>query len=513
MQTKIRPVVIAETVVGDAKPCLGLIRSIRWLMAISLAIPAFAQQPVPALSSVIPEGGPAGATVEVTGSGFGSTQGTGAIWLGSTYGNVVSWSDTRIIATVSPISVSGTVKVRQGGAWSNGVQFSVSTAAIASVTPSSGVPGDSIAVTGSGFGASQGSGQLWLGTASGMVQSWSDTRIVAQVAVGSSSGGVQVLQNGVMSNTVPFAINTPHLTSVSPQAGGPGTSVTIVGKGFGTSQGSGTIWLGSTSGQVVSWSDTRIVAGVGADALTGIARVQQNGAWSNAVSFTVPGNTVTLLPNLLNLVVGETHTITASGTDGQPVIGLSWTSSDPAIVSLSAADPPLLSALAPGHVTIAAGAASADVTVSAGALAPGTVIWSNPGSTSVDSIVPAVPSVSGVADVFAFEGGGATVEAITSDGATAWTADVSQAWGVVPDFLGGLVGIEPIPDDPWNYCRIVKWDGITGERSVLYSLSTGAFALHPDGTIFTLSWNTDHSVPIIVGVDPTGGERFNVPLD
>jgi hypothetical protein len=37
-----------------------------------------------------------------------------------------------------------------------------------------------------------------------------------------------------------------------------------------------------------------------------------------------------------------------------------------------------------------------------------------------------VPSASGVADVFAFQNDG-TVQAITSDGTTAWTADVSLA--------------------------------------------------------------------------------------
>jgi len=94
------------------------------------------------------------------------------------------------------------------------------------------------------------------------------------------------------------------------------------------------------------------------------------------------------------------------------------------VVSLSSDDQPVLSALAVGHVTITAGTASCDVTVSAGdlPLPPGTVLWSNPGNGSgVARIVPAVPSPSGVADVFAFQDDG-TVQAITADGTTAWTA-------------------------------------------------------------------------------------------
>jgi hypothetical protein len=155
---------------------------------------------------------------------------------------------------------------------------------------------------------------------------------------------------------------------------------------------------------------------VGPTALTGVARVEQNGAWSNAGSFAVPsGNPVALLPNLLNMVVGDTHTVQAVNSTGQPVTGLTWTSSDPTVVSLSTDNPPLLTAVAAGHVTVTAGSASIDVTVSAADLPLGTVTWSNPGNGSgVYKIVPAVPSPSGVADVFAFQKDG-TVQAITSD--------------------------------------------------------------------------------------------------
>ena len=182
---------------------------------------------------------------------------------------------------------------------------------------------------------------------------------------------------------------------------------------------------------------------------------------------------------------------------------------------MSSDDPPVLTALSAGHVTITAGDASADVTVSAGALPLGTVIWSNPGNGSgVYSIVPAVPSASGVADVFAFQGDG-TVQAITSDGATAWTADVSQAWPVVPDFQGGLVGID------WSTgtASIVKWDGTTGQRYPAYipsgdSVVTYPLGIHPDGTVFAIQRNSGSGPDTVIGVDPTAGtQKFSVPLN
>src|SRR5256885_3291428 len=48
-------------------------------------------------------------------------------WLGSTYGVVVSWSDTQVVANVASGSKSGVAQVLQGGVWSNTVNLTVST--------------------------------------------------------------------------------------------------------------------------------------------------------------------------------------------------------------------------------------------------------------------------------------------------------------------------------------------------------------------------------------------------
>lgn len=487
----------------------------------------------PSISTVSPPVGAAGMQITISGSGFGTTQGSGTVWLGSTYGSAVSWTNTQIVATVAAISISGTAQVQQNGLSSNAVAFNVNTATILSVSPTSGVPGTQVTITGSGFGAAQGTGQVWLGTANGVVQSWSDTQVIALVATRSNSGNAQILQNGVMSNAVSFAVNSLNITSVTPNSGGPGTSVTITGTGFGSSQGNGTAWIGSTSGQVVSWSTTQVVAVVAANAVTGIVKIEQNGVWSNAVAFTVPTsntNALTLVPNQLNLVVSQTQTIQALNASNQPVTGLTWASSNPKVVSLSTDDPPILTALAAGSATITAGSASADVTVSYATLAPGTVIWSNPGNGSgVISIVPAVPSSRGVADVFAFQADG-TVQAIKSDGTTAWTANLNGAnyWDTVPDFQGGLVIVPTVQVYAGQYVAtsIAKLDGITGQPNPAYTVNPATDGMsfppvtHTDGTIFTLNYNSQNEdiysggTISVIGIDATTGTRkFMVPLD
>ena len=509
----------------------------------------------PYITSVSPPAGEAGTQVTISGTGFGPTQGTGAVWLGSTYGAVVTWTGTQIVATVTSISRSGTAQVQQGGLSSNAVQFNVNTATILNVSPASGVPGTQVTITGSGFGATQGSGQVFLGTANGLVQSWADNQVVAVVGAGSTSGNALILQNGVMSNAVPFSVNALHIASVTPNSGGPGTSVTITGTGFGWNQGNGTVWLGGTNGQVVSWSNTQVVAVVAANAVTGVVRIEQNGVLSNALTFTVPAsNAVTLNPNMLNLVAGQTQTIQALDASGQPVTGLTWASSNLKVVSLSTDDPPILTALTAGHVTITAGSASADVTVYYGTLPTGTVIWSNPGDGSgVIGIVPAVPSATGVADVFALNAD-CTVQAITSNGSVAWTANIGQPpqYGeggacneFMPDFQGGFVVKSETTNPPnsqesFRY-HLQKFDGMTGQAYPAYDLqsewwinmnfqgllgigdhpwirSYSPTVVHTDGTIFAIDhsggddvYGFPYGIDMVDVIDPlTGGQKAQI---
>jgi hypothetical protein len=188
------------------------------------------------------------------------------------------------------------------------------------------------------------------------------------------------------------------------------------------------------------------------------------------------------------------------------------------VVSLSTDDPPVLTALAPGSVTIKAGSASADVTVFAGTLPTGTLVWSNPGNGSgIYKIVPAIPSSSGVADDFAFQGDG-TVAAITSDGTTAWTA-AANSWQAIPDFQGGLIA--------WDGGSVWKLDGVTGQLSPAYQgtsysnicscgTSNGDFVVaHPDGTVLMVEDDSGQGGgATVVGIDPlTGNAKFRVPLD
>jgi IPT/TIG domain len=114
--------------------------------------------------------------------------------------------------------------------------FTVNSASILYISTNNGLPGPQVTITGSGFGATQGSGNVWLGTVPGVVNSWSDGLVVATVGGGAASGNAVILQSGVLSNIIPFTINVPYITGISPNTGSPGTVVTITGSGFGSTR-------------------------------------------------------------------------------------------------------------------------------------------------------------------------------------------------------------------------------------------------------------------------------------
>ena len=63
------------------------------------------------------------------------------------------------------------------------------------------------------------------------------------VPTGANTGNVVVTVSGVPSNGMSFTvIPAPTITGLSPTSGAVGTTVTISGTNFGTSQGTGHLW-------------------------------------------------------------------------------------------------------------------------------------------------------------------------------------------------------------------------------------------------------------------------------
>jgi RHS repeat-associated protein len=292
------------------------------------------------VGSVNPPGGPIGTPVTVTGSGFGTVQGT-ISFNGTNATSVSTWTDSQIQATVPAGATSGAVKVVAGGVASNTtVSFTVGTVVVNNVSPARGLAGTQFQINGSGFGATQGASTLRFATYyAPTVVTWSDTQITATVPAVAQSGSIVVTVGSVASNSnVNFTVVAPLITSVSPSSGPVGTQVQINGSGFGTTQGGSSVGFYGGSAPIVSWSDSQVVVTVPTSAVTGLVTATVNGLVSNqTIYFTVPGPQITSISPASG-VVGTQVTVTGTGfhsTQGNGGVAFYHSGNPAAIVSWS----------------------------------------------------------------------------------------------------------------------------------------------------------------------------------
>jgi hypothetical protein len=175
----------------------------------------------------------------------------------------------------------------------NAVNFTVPTPAptISSLSPTAGPIGAPVTITGTNFGDTQGGSRVLFaghqGSPATSPTSWSATSITVPVPAGAITGGVAVAVNGQVSNFLRFTVSTLNITAVSPTSGAVGTSVTISGAGFGSTQGTSTVAFNGTAAMPSSWSDTQIIAPVPTGATTGNLVVTVSGIASNGINFIV----------------------------------------------------------------------------------------------------------------------------------------------------------------------------------------------------------------------------------
>jgi len=109
---------------------------------------------------------------------------------------------------------------------------------------------------------------------------------------------------------------TPSISSLSPTSGAAGSSVTISGSNFGSSQGSSTVSFGGTNATVTSWSASSIKVTVPSSLAAGAANVTVtvSGSSSNSASFTVTSNICTPTPIVPYISVNGGSTWTEEST-------------------------------------------------------------------------------------------------------------------------------------------------------------------------------------------------------
>ena len=288
--------------------------------------------PPPSLTSLNPTSGLVGTSVAITGANFGVAQGASMVAFNGIAATPTSWSATSIVVTVPTGATTGNVVVTVGGVASNGMSFTVTVPApsLTSLSPTSGLVGTSVTITGTNFGATQGASMVTFNGIAATPTSWSATSIVVTVPTGATTGNVVVTVGGVASNGVNFTVNSPvpSVTNLNPTSGSVGASVTITGGNFGATRGTSTVTFNGAAATPTSWSATSIVTPVPRGATTGNVVVTVGGVASNGVSFTVTAAgpiSVTLSPSLGGAAITQQIQLTASVTNDIGAAGVTWT--------------------------------------------------------------------------------------------------------------------------------------------------------------------------------------------
>jgi len=172
----------------------------------------------PGITGLNPTSGGPGTPVTISGSAFGSTQGTSIVTFNGVLAAPTSWGNSSIVVPVPAGATTGSVVVTVGSVSSLGSQFSVGPT-ITALSPSSGIAGTVVTITGASFGLSQRSSSITFGGVGAIPTSWGPSRIVVPVPLGATTGAVVVTIGSLTSNSVTFNVGTGSFGGAVSQLG------------------------------------------------------------------------------------------------------------------------------------------------------------------------------------------------------------------------------------------------------------------------------------------------------
>src|SRR6267378_1158609 len=201
--------------------------------------------------------GAVGVSITITGTNFGTLQGTSTVTFNGTAAAPASaWSTTSITVTVPVGATTGNVVVNVLGTASNGSPFTVAPT-ITSLSQTSGAVSASLAITGTNFGTTQGASTVTFnGTTATAASAWSPTSITVSVPAGATTGNVVVTVLGTASNGSAFTVLASCTTNCSLSGTVTGPWVTGV-----TISLTGTATLSTTTAVNGTYSFANLAAG------------------------------------------------------------------------------------------------------------------------------------------------------------------------------------------------------------------------------------------------------------
>lgn len=271
------------TVTVPSGATTGLVEA-RNPVSVTTCIDLFTVYQQPTISSIQPQSGVVGDVITITGTNLIDI--TVMDFNGTDATAFTVDSDTSITATVPSGATTGTIDLRNPAYTTTSAEsFTVyQKPTISSFTPESGVVGDIVTISGTGF---TGVFSVVFTSAMATITSSSDTSLTVTVPNGSTTGPITITTPaGSTSSQRDYTVyQQPTISSFSPGSGLVGYSVTISGTGF---TGVREVLFGSSVASISASTDTSITVTVPDGATTGrITVTTPAGSTASARDFTV----------------------------------------------------------------------------------------------------------------------------------------------------------------------------------------------------------------------------------
>jgi hypothetical protein len=273
----------------------------------------------PTVTSFTPTTGAVGTVVVITGTGF--TNATQVSFNGTNAPVFSINSATQITVTVPNGATTGPIAVTTAfGTGTSATNFTLPLVPIiTSFTPTTGVPGTVVVITGNYFtGATQ---VTFNGTVAPSFTVNSATTITVTVPVGATSGRITVTTPiGLAVSSARFVVQTPVITSFTPTTGPVGTVVVLTGNYFA---GATQVTFNGTVAPVFTVnSTTQLTVTVPTGATTGLISVTNaagTGFSTDIFALPIPND---LCANAIALTCGQSVTGTTIGATatGDPIV-------------------------------------------------------------------------------------------------------------------------------------------------------------------------------------------------
>ncbi len=263
-------------------------------------------------AQVVPDAALPGATVSITGKGFGLFKSTHAnqVKFGGVSALVQRWEPDLIEVKVPSSVEPGPVEIIVGKKKIAAGTFSVLRPTIVSISPADAVPGTAVQIIGRHFGNTAGPrdpnslfgvNDVVVGGISVRPKKWRDDKIDIVLPANVTSGDIQVRLASTdpqpdgsccapvrytMSNSLPITV-LPSIR-MDPLSGPVGTKVVLFGQSFGAAKSSGdAVLIGGRTTAIAQWTDDTIVFHVPLGAETGPVMLKHDGQERPLGTFTV----------------------------------------------------------------------------------------------------------------------------------------------------------------------------------------------------------------------------------